>query len=108
MTSNLSRTATLLLAGAILLAPAFGAGSTDAVLQREFTQSVRPFIDQYCVACHSGKTPAAQLDLKSYTTLTSVVQDFAHWNLLMERIERQEMPPKPMAAPPTERRQKVI
>src|SRR5215469_13897062 len=78
--------------------------SADAApdLQREFTQTVRPFINQYCVGCHSGKTPAAQLDLKSYDTLASVVQDFGHWNLLMERLDRQEMPPKPIPQPPAE------
>jgi hypothetical protein len=106
MTFLPSRTARLLILGATLLPSLLAA--TNPALEQGFTQNVRPFLDQYCVACHSGKTPAAQLDLKSFTNVSSVVQDFAHWTLLMERIERQEMPPKPLPQPPAEGRQKVI
>ena len=108
MISSLSRTVVLYLAGAVLLTPGFAADPARPVLERDYTQIVRPFINEYCAGCHSGRTPAAQLDLKAFTTLESVVQDFGHWNLLMERIERQEMPPKPLAQPPANRRQKVI
>ena len=108
MISTLSRTVAMYLAGAVLFTTGFAAEPAKTVLERDFTQTVKPFINEYCAGCHSGKTPAAQLDLKAYTTLTSVVQDFGHWNLLMERMERQEMPPKPMAQPPADRRQKVI
>lgn len=79
----------------------------DPVLERGFAQSVRPFINQYCVSCHSGTSPAAQLDLKSFTTLSSVVQDLPHWSLLMDRVRRQEMPPNPLPQPPAERRRLV-
>ena len=108
MISSLSRTVVLYLAGAVLLTPGFAAEPARPVLERDFTQTVRPFINEYCAGCHSGKTPAAQLDLKASPLLTSVVQDFGHWNLLMERMERQEMPPKPIPQPPADRRQKVI
>src|SRR5665213_295668 len=100
------RTAKLLITGMIVLTSLLAA--PNPALEHGFTQDVRPFLDQYCIGCHSGKTPAAQLDLKSFTTLSSVLQDFGHWTLLMERIERQEMPPKPVPQPPAERRQKVI
>jgi len=106
--STLSRNVAVFISSAVLLSPLFAAEPAKAVLERDFTQTVKPFITQYCAGCHSGKSPAAQLDLTAYATLSSVVQDFAHWNLLMERMERQEMPPKPMAQPPADRRQKVI
>ena len=106
--STLSRTIALYCLGTVLFTPAFAAESAKSVLERDFTQTVRPFINQFCTGCHSGNTPAAQLDLKAYTDLTSVVRDFPHWNLLMERLERQEMPPKPLPQPPADRRQKVI
>ena len=108
MTSTLTRIVASFFMGSVLFAPGFAADPVTPVLEHEFTTTVRPFINEYCATCHSGKTPAAQLDLKSYTTLASVVEDFGHWNLLMERIERQEMPPKPMPQPPADRRQKVI
>ncbi len=87
---------------------AFGAAVADPVLERGFSQNVRPFINRYCVTCHSGAMPAAQLDLSSFDTLSSVMQDLPHWILLMERLERQEMPPKPVPQPPADSRQAVI
>src|SRR5450432_1946248 len=95
--------ARMLLLTGILATPICGAKVDNAVLERGFTQTVRPFINQYCVGCHRGTTSAAQLDLKSFTTLSAVVQDLSHWTLLMERLEHQEMPPKPMAQPPADR-----
>ena len=92
----------------ILAAQSLFSADAPPDLQRGFTQTVRPFIDQYCVGCHSGVTPAAQLDLKSFTTLSSVVHDMPHWTLLVERLERQEMPPKPVPQPPAEARRQVV
>src|SRR6476469_6361598 len=78
------------------------------VLEQQFEQTVRPFVVKYCAGCHSGKTPAAQLDLKSYTSMDIVTADFAHWTLLMERLSAKDMPPAPLPAPPADARQSVI
>jgi len=51
------------------------------------------------VACHSGKAAPAQFDLKSYSRVDMVTDDFARWALLAERLKNQERPPKPMPAP---------
>lgn len=102
------RAAKLLFLTGALTASIFGADAASPTLERGFTQNVRPFVDQYCVACHSGATPAAQLDLGSFKTLASVIGDLPHWTLLMERLERHEMPPNPMPQPPQDSRQRVI
>ena len=77
-------------------------------LNRQFDQTVRPFITQYCTSCHSGASAAAQLDLKSFTSADMVAKDYPHWALVMERLEAKTMPPKPMAPPPAEATQQVI
>jgi uncharacterized protein DUF1592/uncharacterized protein DUF1588/uncharacterized protein DUF1587/uncharacterized protein DUF1595/uncharacterized protein DUF1585 len=84
-----------------------GAAATPA-LQRQFEQTVRPFVLQYCVACHSGPTPAAQFNLKEYTTVDTVAADYPRWALVMQRLTAQEMPPKPVPPPPSEASQQVI
>jgi hypothetical protein len=84
---------------------AFAAGPT---LDQQFTQTVKPFVTKYCYGCHSGETPAGQLDLKSYTTLDSAVHDNSRWAMVATRLTAKEMPPKPMPAPPDELRQQVI
>lgn len=90
---------------AIAAAPA---GAAPPALQRQFEQTVRPFVMKYCAGCHSGRTPAAQFDLKSYTSMDMVTSDFPRWTLLMERLTAKEMPPKPIPPPPAEASQQVI
>src|SRR5687767_9567931 len=80
----------------------------EAALEREFSQTVRPFVDEYCAQCHSGAQPEAQLDLTSFETLASVLEDFPHWSLLMERLNHREMPPDSEPQPPAKLRQQVI
>jgi hypothetical protein len=77
-------------------------------INQQFEQTVQPFVGKYCVACHSGKMAPAQFDLKSYTNVDMVADDFARWALLAERLKAKEMPPKPMPAPPAPEAQQVI
>jgi hypothetical protein len=84
------------------------ADPTDAELDRRFSQTVRPFLTSYCIGCHSGASAAAQLDLRSYTSVAAVTADYPHWNLVMEKLAANEMPPKTMKQPPAEARAAVI
>ena len=81
---------------------------TDSDLNRRFTQTVRPFVTTYCVMCHSGSSPAAQFNLKSYTNLDEVVRDYPRWNLVLEKLQAGQMPPKAMKQPPAEAKQAII
>ncbi len=77
-------------------------------LQAQFDGTVKPFVGKYCVACHSGAQPTAQFDLKSYTSLDQVKEDFPRWNLLADRLTAHEMPPKQMKQPSDAERQAII
>ena len=77
-------------------------------LERQFEKTVRPFVATYCARCHSGPSPAAQFDLKSYTALGMVTHDFPRWALVGHRLEAHEMPPKALPQPPAEARERVI
>jgi hypothetical protein len=77
-------------------------------LDRQFSQTVRPFVATYCTACHSGATPAASFDLAQFSTMASVVRDYPHWALVLEKLSAREMPPQPMKQPPDDARQRVI
>ena len=91
---------------AILAMPAGEAA--PATLDQQFAQTVQPFVTQYCAACHSGAKAAAQLDLKSYATLDSVVGDHPNWARVLEKLSAKEMPPKALPQPSAEARQQVI
>jgi hypothetical protein len=94
---------------ALLLAiPAIPAPGAVTSLDRQFDQTVRPFVTKYCAGCHSGQKPAGQFDLKAYTTLKMVTDDFPRWSLVLERLTANEMPPKPLPPPPAEASQPVV
>ena len=81
---------------------------SDPVLERQFAQTVRPFVEEFCTGCHSGAQPEAQFNLKSFATLSSVLDDLPHWTLLMERLNHQEMPPDSEPQPSAILRRQVI
>ena len=98
--------ATLLWVFAIPLMSAAEAGNSD--LERGFSRTVKPFLTRYCIGCHGGDAPAAQFDLKPYSSLAAVVRDYPHWALLLDRLNANEMPPKQAKQPPAEERKEVI
>src|SRR5579863_941247 len=77
-------------------------------LDHAFTDTVKPFLNSYCIACHSGSSPAAQLDLRQYSTLAAVVADYPRWSLVLEKLTAGQMPPKVAKQPPADVRQAVI
>jgi mono/diheme cytochrome c family protein len=89
-----------------IVAPCLAA--TTAELESSFRQTVLPFVNTYCLACHAGANPAAQFNLKQYTSLDTVIRDHSRWALLAEKLANGDMPPKAMKQPPAAGRQHVI
>src|SRR5690349_12652262 len=98
----------LLLIGSSSISWVHAAERADAALERRFAETVRPFLAGYCIACHGGAAPAAQLDLRSYSDVSAVARDYLRWNLVLEKLTANAMPPKPAKQPPAELRQAVI
>ncbi len=95
--------------GVILAFSAAGtASAATSSLERQFTETVHPFIVKYCVGCHSGQMPAASLDLKVYSTIDGVIKDYPRWALVHDKLAAGQMPPKPLPPPPAADSQKVI
>ncbi|MEO6569429.1 MAG: DUF1587 domain-containing protein, partial [Opitutaceae bacterium] len=97
----------------LLLAPAVGAfaasASADVALERAFKTTVKPFVGTYCVSCHGADKPEAELNLDAFNSLGAVVADFPHWQLVLERLEAEEMPSeKAKKFPSTKERKAVI
>src|SRR5262245_21132907 len=64
-------------------------------------------VQQYCVACHSGPTPFARLDLEKF--------DFDHfdqggviWEKLIRNVRMRAMPPAGMPRPPEEQYDAIV
>ena len=76
--------------------------ATLPALQRDFQSIVKPFMKNYCASCHGAQEPKAKLDLSGFSSLAAVRQDLGHWQLILERLAADEMPPadaKPRPAP---------
>ncbi len=78
-----------------------------ASLDSQYTITVLPFFQKYCIHCHGARQPAAQLSLSGFHSKASLMQDGRRWSQILERIEAGEMPPKGARLPEARERQAV-
>ena len=98
----------LLMLGVVLGSSKGTFADYDSDLERQFAQTVRPFLTAYCTGCHGGSAPAAGFDLRSYSGVATVVHDYSRWNVVLEKLAAGAMPPKAARQPPAESRTAVI
>src|SRR5437867_10891386 len=79
---------------ALLGVGAIAADRTELALERRFADTVRPFLETYCFACHGKEKQKGKLDLSSYATIQTVAQDYRRWELVLEKLKAEEMPPE--------------
>jgi mono/diheme cytochrome c family protein len=83
--------------------------SADASLGRSYALTVQPFVQTYCIPCHSGDKPKGDFNLNDYSTIGAVARDPEEWQLVLEKLDAEEMPPaKAKKHPSTPLRQAVI
>jgi mono/diheme cytochrome c family protein len=80
---------------------------SDAELNRQFKETVRPFLAQYCQGCHETGAPAALFNLRRYSTLDAVTADLGRWRVVHEKLTTGQMPPSVVAQPPPGVRKQV-
>lgn len=67
--------------------------TTSAALQRQFDSKVKTYLAKNCLDCHGDDEAEAALDFTLFPTANSVVEHFATWELVRERVQAGEMPP---------------
>ncbi|HKD38471.1 MAG TPA: DUF1592 domain-containing protein, partial [Pirellulales bacterium] len=78
-------------------------------LQARFGLTVRPFVESYCLACHSGDKPKGDFDLSVYTSVEAIANDERQWGRVLEKLKAGEMPPdEAKRQPPDDARQKIV
>ncbi len=68
-----------------------------------YQYTVEPIIESYCIACHSGKSPAAGLNLTAYDAIVNKIEN----GNLLHRINDAKNPMPPGGLMPTEVRQVI-
>ena len=90
----------LLLASSICAAPAAGGGLSD---------HVRPLLEKHCFACHGEKVQQSGLRLDSLSNdLVSDRRAAEIWRNVLNKIRRDEMPPKGLPRPEPALRDRAI
>ena len=92
---------TILAAGSDAVSREENAVSREEELRRGFSDVAHPFLVRYCIDCHSGTKPEAQLDLTLFGSTRDVVRDFPTWVHVVERVKTREMPPRDAESQPT-------
>jgi hypothetical protein len=78
-----------------------GAQATGDALERRLSERVQPFLERYCLSCHSGAKPKADLDLKRDWTMKAIASNATRWMEVLARLEACEMPPPKAPNQPT-------
>ncbi len=65
----------------------------------EFAEQVRPFLEQYCLKCHTGDDTDSGLDLDRFNSLATVGEDLETWADIVDAVESDYMPPDESAQP---------
>jgi mono/diheme cytochrome c family protein len=78
--------------------------TSSAFAQYSF-EDAKHFLVTYCQNCHQGKSPAAGLNLESFTMPESLSLRAPKWNTILARVGNSEMPPRGMSAPASDQRE---
>jgi Protein of unknown function (DUF1592)/Protein of unknown function (DUF1588)/Protein of unknown function (DUF1587)/Protein of unknown function (DUF1585)/Protein of unknown function (DUF1595) len=65
-----------------------------------FEKNVKPILKSTCSGCHNASVMSGGVNLAPYMDASTVAEDRASWNKIIEKIESGEMPPKGMPRPP--------
>lgn len=87
---------------------ASAAEPTERELQHQFSDTVQPFLQTYCHACHSGEKAEAKLDLTAFSTLAKVAGNHRVWEVVRERLDSREMPPDDAKRHPTAEQRRAV
>src|SRR6516225_9679027 len=83
------------------LVPAQVTPAATEQLDQRFASQVHPFLEHYCVGCHGSKKPKGDFDLTRYVSVSAIANDARQWELVLERLGAQEMPPADAEKKPT-------
>src|SRR5262245_57556370 len=91
--------------GSVAQGPGGSPASSADALERRFVTRVQPFLERYCFACHGAKKKKGGLDLSRDATAREVAKNARQWELVLQRLHAQEMPPEsaPRRPKPDER-----
>ena len=83
----------------LLIALAANPGEKDT---SDFSQNGALFLEEYCLSCHAGDQPAAELSLDSFTDNRSLIENRDISERILDMVTTGQMPPSESEQPPLE------
>src|SRR5437868_1361113 len=81
-----------------------GLGASGARAADPYQDKVLPFLNTYCVQCHTKQKPSGDFDLTKFTSAAKIVEDFRQWEHVVTFLKKEEMPPAKAKQPSAELR----
>ena len=105
----------LLIAGLLVITAILGsaqqdqkpAGILNAASTDGFESLVKPFVAKNCISCHGNEKHKRELNLESFTSATTLIEERDHWDDVVTKLRHREMPPDEEPQPPEHQRQAV-
>ena len=88
--------------------PAGFADEKSQDLSNRFSREVRPFLKTFCVGCHGGERPKAELNLQKWLSMRAVATDARRLELVLEKLVDKTMPPKESRRKPTGKQRGLV
>ncbi|GAA4429934.1 DUF1592 domain-containing protein [Bremerella cremea] len=78
-------------------------------MDADYSKKIVPFMQSYCMDCHSGATPEAGLDLEKFRSLEDVTTiGRKKWSSVLDMLVNGTMPPRDYDQPAVEELQSVL
>jgi len=77
-------------------------------IQRQFTQQIRPMIQQHCGDCHWGDNADADLNLEPFESIDQLLEGRGKWKKVLLRVAAKEMPPQDVDPMPDDQHQQLM
>ncbi len=96
------------LAGLVVVMAQPDKPAAEPTLEQRFAIDVLPFVQSHCLSCHGTEKQEGKLDLSGQSSVAAVVQNHLVWDLVLERLEVGEMPPRKVPQQPTENERRIV
>ena len=94
--------------GTLVVSSAIGSSEKIADQDGQFTQEIKPILENFCAPCHAGESAAGGLDLANVLGVASVQANLEGWSKVEDYVISAIMPPAGFTMmPSTEEREKL-
>ena len=87
----------------------FAADLVQKELEHRLTHTVLPLLKAHCFDCHGTAKQEGMLKLSDDSSLQAIAKNYRTWEIVLQRLKSEEMPPKDASKQPSsEERQAII